>query len=448
MNRLKEGVSLRKIHSGLIVVAVILSCLLIYSTYRLTNSFLRVKDAAEENIMLQNSVHGLMDASDYLTEMAQRFTVSGDRRFLEQYFIEAFTTKRREQALSELKRVKNAAPALASLQEAMSYSVKLMDREYYAMRLVLEAKGIREYPAVLKSVTLRGEDAALSPEDKMRLATKMVLDDEYYTQKNRIRTEVQKTVQAIVNQTQKEETDALDRFQTELNLARGEILLIIAAIFFVVWLTSTLGINPILEAVDQIKADGPIKETGADEFRYLAKAYNNLYSMYKKSIEHLNFKASHDELTGAYNRAGFDLLVSGLDLDSTYLMFFDVDNFKSINDTYGHETGDKVLQKLVQVLKGCFRSDDYICRVGGDEFVVFMVHSSEMQRDLIKTKMAQISRELVNSKEGLPPVTVSVGIVHGTQADDMETLLSKGDAAMYESKSNGKNTYTFYEQES
>ncbi|MBQ9573392.1 MAG: GGDEF domain-containing protein [Acidaminococcaceae bacterium] len=296
-------------------------------------------------------------------------------------------------------------------------------------------------------MTLRSEDAALSPEDKMRRATKMVLDDEYYTQKNRIRAEVHKTVQAIVSQTQKEESEALDRFQAELNLARGEILLIIAAIFFVVWLTSTMGINPILEAVDQIKANGPIKETGANEFRYLAKAYNNLYSMYKKSIENLNFKASHDELTGAYNRAGFDLLLSGLDLDSTCLMFFDVDNFKNINDTYGHETGDKVLQKLVQVLKSSFRSDDYVCRLGGDEFVVFMVHSSEMQRDLIKTKMAQIRQELVNSKEGLPPVTVSVGIVHGTQAGDMESLLKKGDAAMYESKTNGKNTYTFYEQE-
>ena len=448
MNRLKEGISLRKIHSWLIVVAVILSCLMIYSTYRLTSSFLRVKDAAEDNIKLQNSVHGLMDASDYLTEMAQRFTVSGDRRFLEQYFIEAFTTKRREQALSELKRVKDTESALASLEEAMRHSVKLMDREYYAMRLVIEAKGIREYPSVLKSVALRSEDAALSPENKMRLATKMVLDDEYYTQKNRIRTEVQNTVQAIINQTQKEETEALDRFQAELNLARGEILLIIAAIFFVVWLTSTLGISPILAAVDQIKSDGPIKETGADEFRYLAKAYNNLYSMYKKSIEHLNFKASHDELTGAYNRAGFDLLLSGLDRDTTCLMFFDVDNFKNINDTYGHETGDKVLQKLVQVLKSSFRSDDYVCRVGGDEFVVFMVHSSEMQRDLIKTKMAQIRQELVNSKEGLPPVTVSVGIVHGTQAGDMESLLKKGDAAMYESKTNGKNTYTFYDQES
>ena len=332
MISLKEGVSLRNIHKWQIVFAVIFSCLMIFSTYRLINSFMRVKNASEENLMLQNSVHGLMDASDHLTEMVQRFTESGDRRFMEQYFIEAFATKRREQAITELKRVKNVGPALASLEEAMRYSVKLMDREYYAMRLVIEAKGIREYPSVLKGVTLNSADMALSPEDKMRRATKMVLDGEYYTQKNRIRAEVNNTVQAIVSQAQKEETDALERFQKELNLARAGVLMIIASIFFVVWLTSTLGINPILRAVDQIETDSPIRETGANEFRYLAKAYNNLYFMYKKSIEHLNFKASHDELTGAYNRAGFDLLLSSLDLDSTYLMMLDVDNFKTIND--------------------------------------------------------------------------------------------------------------------
>ena len=446
MISLKEGVSLRNIHKWQIVFAVIFSCLMIFSTYRLINSFMRVKNASEENLMLQNSVHGLMDASDHLTEMVQRFTESGDRRFMEQYFIEAFATKRREQAITELKRVKNVGPALASLEEAMRYSVKLMDREYYAMRLVIEAKGIREYPSVLKGVTLNSADMALSPEDKMRRATKMVLDGEYYTQKNRIRAEVNNTVQAIVSQAQKEETDALERFQKELNLARAGVLMIIASIFFVVWLTSTLGINPILRAVDQIETDSPIRETGANEFRYLAKAYNNLYFMYKKSIEHLNFKASHDELTGAYNRAGFDLLLSSLDLDSTYLMMLDVDNFKTINDTYGHETGDKVLKKLVQVLKKNFRSDDYICRLGGDEFVVFMVHSDEMQRKLIEMKLEKINQELSNADDGVPSVSVSVGIVHGTQASDVETLLSKGDEAMYKSKERGKHTFTFYDK--
>ena len=242
------------------------------------------------------------------------------------------------------------------------------------------------------------------------------------------------------------EKEAMDSFETELMLGRAGIVLNILAICFVVWLTSSLGINPIVQAVDQIKSDSPIQETGAEEFRYLARAYNNLYAVYRNSIEHLNFKASHDELTGAYNRAGFDLLLSSLDLNSAFLMLFDVDNFKSINDTYGHDTGDKALQKLVQVLKGSFRSDDYVCRIGGDEFAVFMVHSSAMQQKLIGIKMEQINRELADTEDGLPPFSVSVGIVHGSQAENAESLLKKGDQALYESKKRGKHTHTFYEK--
>jgi diguanylate cyclase (GGDEF)-like protein len=444
MNNLKEGVSLRKIHNWLIVIVVLLSCLLIYTTYRVTSSFMHVKNASEENIALGNAVHGLMDASDYLTEMVQRFAVTGDSRFMDQYYFEAFASKRREQALAELKKNQNATEVLEHLQEAMRHSVKLMDREYYAMRLVIEAKGLKKFPDMLKGVTLSSEDAALSPEAKMQRATNMVLGEDYYVEKNRIRTEVQKSVRLVEKMTEKAQTEAMVSYQIELNLARAGIVLNIMAILFVVWLTSSLGINPILKAVDQIKSDSPIQENGANEFRYLAKAYNNLYSVYKKSIEHLNFKASHDELTGAYNRAGFDLLLSGLDMNTTYVLSFDVDDFKTVNDTYGHDVGDKVLQKVVQVLKGSFRSDDYVCRLGGDEFVVFMVHTNELQRKLIKAKMEQISQELANTDDGLPQVSVSVGIVHGSQATDAETLLKMGDAAMYESKKHGKNTFTFY----
>jgi diguanylate cyclase (GGDEF)-like protein len=337
-----------------------------------------------------------------------------------------------------------ATAAVERLQEALRHSIKLMDREYYSMRLVVEAKGIKDYPDQIKQVKLTAEDASLSPDEKMHRAAELVLDDEYYEQKNWIRREVKNSLQAVEELIQTEETKALDGFQSELNLGRAGIILQILAIFFVVWLTASQGINPILHAVDQIKANSPIREKGANEFRYLANAYNNLYAIYRKSIANLNFKASHDELTGAYNRAGYDLLVSSLDMKSTYLMFFDLDNFKVINDTYGHEIGDKVLQKLVQVLKGSFRSDDYICRLGGDEFVVFMVHSDEMQRHLVERKMVNINRELQTPGDGIPPFSVSVGIVHGTQAADAEALLKKGDEAMYQSKKQGKHTFTFY----
>ena len=192
-----------------------------------------------------------------------------------------------------------------------------------------------------------------------------------------------------------------------------------------VWLTARLGIHPVLNAVERIKEDSPIPEVGANEFRYLARTYNKMYEVYKKSLAHLNFKASHDELTGAYNRSGYELLLSSIDLGSTYMMLFDVDNFKTINDTYGHEVGDKVLTKLVQILKKNFRSDDYVCRIGGDEFVVFMVHSSEVQHNLVASKIKAINRELNEAEDGLPPVTISVGITHGTDATDATDLFEK-----------------------
>lgn len=444
MNNLKEGVSLRTINRWLIICAVIFSGFMIYATYRLTSDFMDVRNAMDDNYEMESAVNGMMDASDYLTENVQRFTIDGDRQFMDQYFREALASKRREQALSKLRVNKSAGSVAERLQDAVHHSVKLMDREYYAMRLVIEAKGITDYPAILNSIKLTSEDSALSPAEKMRRATAMVLDEEYYEQKNRIRKEVQNSVAAVEQLTRDAETKAMDSFQRKLNMGRVGIIIQILAIFFVVWLNSSQGINPILKAVNQIKANGPIQETGANEFRYLAKAYNNLYGAYKKNIENLNFKASHDELTGAYNRAGFELLLSGLDLNSTYMMFFDLDNFKSINDSFGHDMGDKALKKLVQVLKKSFRSDDYVCRLGGDEFVVFMVHTDAEQKSLIAKKMEQINKELENTEDGIPPISVSVGIIHGTQAEDSQTLLARGDAAMYESKRQGKHTCTFY----
>ncbi len=126
------------------------------------------------------------------------------------------------------------------------------------------------------------------------------------------------------------------------------------------------------------------------------------------------------------------------------MMLFDLDNFKSINDTYGHETGDKELIKLVETLKIAFRDDDYICRIGGDEFIVFMVHSSGMQRRLIESKIEQINSELKNTDDGLPPISISVGIVNGKDVKDPAHIFEKTDKAMYKSKTSGKGTYTFY----
>ncbi len=440
----KKTISLRSVHIVMILAMIVLSGIVGVSTYRLLNTFARFSSASKQHVELMKATHDLMEASDYLTENAQRFTVNGERIFMDQYFTEANESKRREAALAKMGGSEHAESAFIELQEAMNNSVRLMDQEYYAMRLVVEAKGITGYPEVLDDVILRPEDEALSAEGKMRRATELVLNEDYYKLKDLIRKEMHDSRNEVDELFKETEDRELNKIHHQVSFVIAVIIIQILSIFVMLRITSHLGINPILRAVERIKSDDPIPENGGSEFIYLAQAYNKMYAGYKNSLERLSYKASHDELTGAYNRAGYDVLLSSIDLKTTYMMLFDVDNFKSINDNYGHETGDKVLIKFVQVLKSVFRDDDCICRIGGDEFVVLMVHSSGMKKRLIENKIGQIKSELMNTEDGLPPISISAGIVSGKEASDPTALYEKSDAAMYESKKKGKDTFTFY----
>lgn len=441
-----DGISLRTVHTLLVIGAVIIAGLMLYSTYHLSVSFQNLTKASEQQIELRKAARELMDASDYLTESVQRFTVNGDMRFLDDYFNEAFEANHREEAIKKMSEGEGASDALAKLQNAMDTSMKLMNQEYYAMRLVVDAKQYSQYPEILDTVVLSDADKMLTADAKMRRATELVLNDDYYAMKEDIRSNMRASLDELEKMAYDTDESAMKALSGEMVLVRVIIAIQTILIIFMVWLTSRLGIHPILSAVDRIKSDSPIPEVGANEFRYLARAYNRMYEVYRTSLEHLNFKASHDDLTGAYNRAGYDLLLSSIDLNSTYMILVDVDDFKKVNDTFGHEIGDKVLAKLVQVLKNNFRSDDYICRIGGDEFVIFMVHATKMQQDLIVSKVEEINKELENLDDGLPAISVSIGIVHGTEATDAENLFERADAAMYRAKRSGKRTYRFHEE--
>ena len=440
----KFEISIRRIHIFLITILVVISAIVVVATYHLTQTFFRIDATHEEKAELQKAARQLMDASDYLTEQAQRFTISGDKRFMENYFTEAFESNRREDALSKMDVDEKTKGALEQLQEAMESSISLMDQEYYSMRLVVEAKGYTDYPAILDEVRLSPEDAALSSADKIRRATELVLNDDYYAQKDRIRNSMQESMAEIDKLAESEEAREYASLKKAMIFVRVVIILHAITIILMVLLTSKVSLNPIIRAADKIKENEPIPEAGAKEFKYLAKAYNKMYFKNRSSLEQLNFKVSHDELTGAYNRFGYDYIISNIDIRNAHMMLIDVDDFKSINDNYGHDTGDKALQKVVTVLKSIFRDDDHICRIGGDEFVVFMVHSSAMSKRLIESKIEQINSELERTDDGLPPISISVGIVNGKNVGADDNIYEMTDAAMYKSKKSGKHTYTFY----
>ena len=441
----ENGIRLRWVHIIIIIFTAVISFFMLYETFRFSVAFEDVTGATDEYIELQKDADGLMNASDYLTQEVQNFTVTAEKIHLIHYFEEAEETKRREKAIEKMKDITGEGTAYKFLHNAMNESLDLMQTEYYAMKLITIACEIEYIPDEVEKVELTKQDAALSNSEKIKLAQIMVHDTTYHRKKEVIRTNMESCLVELEKQTHIIQDEANEKLETRLNAIRVIIFIQLAIIIVILIMTSVLVILPMLRGVHSIKKDEKLPVKGAYEFRYLAKTYNSMYEAFKKSIASLNYEASHDKLTGLYNRAGYDVLSRSVDLGTTAVLMIDADKFKDINDQYGHDVGDKILQKFARVLRKTFRSEDYICRIGGDEFVVFMMHVTDELRDLIILKTKQINSALADVSDELPPASASIGIAFGHDAPDMETLLKHADEALYNVKENGRGGGSFYD---
>jgi len=163
----------------------------------------------------------------------------------------------------------------------------------------------------------------------------------------------------------------------------------------------------------------------------------------KKKLEKL---AWIDSLTGCYNRRyGLELLDRQIKLSHRsksplLLNFLDVDSFKDINDTFGHEEGDKVLKEVVKLLKSTLREIDIICRMGGDEFLLIFPDSSLEEAPLIKERLNKNLTKLNHSLKKPYKIELSVGLSCYDPANPqpMDELIRIADQKMYEDKKNKK----------
>jgi diguanylate cyclase (GGDEF)-like protein len=167
----------------------------------------------------------------------------------------------------------------------------------------------------------------------------------------------------------------------------------------------------------------------------------------------LTFLAYHDPLTKLPNRLLLrDRFAQAVgvthrhDAGSVALLYLDLDQFKNINDTLGHEIGDRLLIAVAKRLEANVREIDTVCRLGGDEFVVVLSdmpdsHSISMVAQNILNHLG----EVFEIEQYRLTSTASIGIaLYSVDSDDFETLLKLADAAMYHAKDSGRNTYRFY----
>ena len=116
----------------------------------------------------------------------------------------------------------------------------------------------------------------------------------------------------------------------------------------------------------------------------------------------------------------------------------DLDDFKAINDTYGHLTGDEVLLAFADVMRSCFRSSDILIRYGGDEFTAILVGADAGVAQPIAERFLENVRNKVRLPNG-KAITISIGVAEMNYNDDLMELFSRADEALYEAKNSGKN---------
>lgn len=171
-----------------------------------------------------------------------------------------------------------------------------------------------------------------------------------------------------------------------------------------------------------------------------------------KKYKHLKLIAETDALTKCYNRKYLlekmlPVFQNFLDGQlSSSLILFDIDNFKKVNDTYGHAAGDAVLSDVAKTVRSCVRKEDIFARWGGEEFIVFFKYTNVNSALMIAEKIrASIESLTVVTPEHNIKVTVSIGVSTFKKADSIPNdVIERADDSMYVSKNTGKNKVTLY----
>lgn len=387
--------------------SIILFALLLVNTISLKKNTDKLFEITNLYQNAQDEAFVFNTTSDYMTSEAHYFVTMGNLENLQNYFIEVKDTKRREESMRKI--TENVQISCGHyIEKMMELSRILEEYEVYAFRLVCDAYRISDevLPEEMRNVVLNEIDQELDRKAKLEKALKLIFAENYQVLKMEMKQQL------------------LDFYDTVLSDLNG------SNIFY----------------------EDKIRSMTVHEIVYIVALFLVLFLFFcisglVGSSHRLLIKINRtDTLTGVFNREAFNKAkydYSRLKKDICFLMI-DVDHFKEINDTYGHDIGDNVLKKITGVISEKFREGDAIFRIGGDEFVMILNDWKDDQEELLLKKWNEINELLHKGSEGVPPTSVSVGIAFSSTGYS-ERLQKHADIALYLAKGAGRACARIYQ---
>lgn len=395
----RKKIRIQRVSTWSIIVTIVLAVIFAAVSVSSEKEFQVLRQTTDEYILCQNSAKELQDGSDYLTEQVRMYAMTGKT-------------------------------------------------EYYSMRLVAESYGKSEesLPEEIRDVQLSTEDKALSAQDKRTKAQDIVCDTAYQSVRNEITDNVTECMNSLIRLTRNRQGRASTIFSDMYLKLEISIVVLVAMMLVICMLVRKLVVQPLVSYNESIKLGEIFPVIGAAELQNLAETYNKVYQENQETQKIIRHQAEHDSMTDLLNRGAFEKILNIYENGEPNfaLILVDVDTFKSVNDTHGHAMGDKILKKVSKLLKDAFRSIDYVCRIGGDEFAIIMVEMTSDLQYTISDKIKAVNEELAMAEDGVPAVSLSVGVAFADRENPGESIFKDADKALYRVKENGRNGCDYY----
>ena len=377
----------------------------------------------------------ILNSMDLLTRLARSYSQFGQKFYYDEYLHEFHNANTREKTIAKLKELEIHEDGLALIYKALDYSKALSEIETNAFKAVAN--------------------------NNYEKARKMLFGQEYNDRRNQITTAI-KEFQIYVNSMAEAETNHAKQVFARMFFITIVLILstIITAIVCLVLTTkkirSICRLTEISKEVTNGNLDISIICDEKDELGDFTRSFAVMLDSIKNITTDLNSKVKTDALTQIANRHSF--LMNGPSFFDFHIrlgkpiaiLFFDIDDFKKINDSFGHSFGDDVLKNFASIVSGSIRCFDMFCRYGGEEFVLLLSDADQKCGILIGKRIIGYLQKSIFPQKSDFKYTTSIGLFSGIprQSEKVEEYINKADQAMYIAKKKGKNRMEVYRAKS
>ena len=377
----------------------------------------------------------ILNSLDLLTRLARSYSQFGQKFYYEEYLHEFYNVRTREKTVPQLIELGITEDGLALIYKTINYSKRLAEIEADAFKAVAN--------------------------NNFEQARKILYGKEYNDRRNQISTAIKEFQIYVNNMAEAEVNHAKQAFRRILYItiafvAATIIMAIISLVVLTKKIKSICRLTEISKEVSNGNLDIPIASDDKDELGDLTRSFALMLNSIKHITTDLSSMAKTDALTQVANRHSF--LMNGPSFFDFHIrlekpiaiLFFDIDDFKKINDSFGHSFGDDVLKNFASIVSDTIRCFDMFCRYGGEEFVLLLSDADQKCGILIgKRIIGSLHKSIFPLKSDFK-YTTSIGLFSSIpkKNEKVEEYINKADQAMYNAKKKGKNRMEVYRTKS